>query len=79
MTSNGRLESEAGAPQDRWRAPVRYLRGYPEVDLGPRGFPFYICEGCGAPLQGLPRTSAEGIMLVCVWGCGQRYWVDDQR
>lgn len=72
---------DAGSVEEaaRWDAPVRYLRTYPEVDLGVRGYPFYVCECCGMALQGLPRTSGDGIMLVCVWGCGQRFWIDDQR
>lgn len=79
MTSERRPEAESADGADRWTAPVRYLRGYPEVDIGARGFPYYICECCGTALQGLPRSSQDGVMLVCVWGCGQRFWIDDQR
>lgn len=62
---------------DRWAEPVIYLREYPEAGIGPRGFPYYACAVCAHPLQALPRTAAAGAMLVCIWGCGQRYWVDD--
>lgn len=62
-----------------WDAPVRYLRRYPEVEIGPRGFLYYICERCSEALQGLPRSSSDGVMLICIWACGQRYWVDDQK
>lgn len=62
-----------------WEAPVRYLRQYPEIEMGARGFPYYVCVSCSGPLQALPRSSPQGVMLVCVYSCGQRYWIDDAR
>jgi hypothetical protein len=62
-----------------WDAPVVYLDSYPAVDIGPRGFPYYVCAACTGPLQVLPRSSSAGVMLVCVYNCGQRYWIDDER
>lgn len=65
--------------QSGWDAPVIYLDAYPTIDIGPRGFPYYVCAACTGPLQVLPRSSAAGVMLVCVYNCGQRYWIDDER
>jgi len=79
MTRSGDLEGGADEPLPGWEAPVVYLAAYPEVDVGPRGFSYYVCERCAAPLQVPPRSSATGIMLVCVYGCGQRYWIDDDQ
>lgn len=78
LTGDALGASERGP--DRWAAPVRYLREYPQAGIGPRGLPYYACDLCAQPLQALPRTSAggaPGVMLVCIWGCGQRFWVDD--
>jgi hypothetical protein len=72
-------EQQAQRPQSGWDAPVVYLDAYPAVDIGPRGFPYYVCASCTGPLQVLPRSSAAGVMLVCVYNCGQRYWIDDDR
>ena len=67
------------ASRSGWDAPVVYLEDYPPIDIGPRGYPYYVCERCAAPLQVLPRSSTDGVMLVCVYGCGQRFWIDDDR
>ncbi len=77
MTSGG--DSSAGRDRDpaggAWDAPVSYLDGFPEIEIGRKGFPYYVCGLCASPLQALPRSSG-GVMLVCIWGCGQRFWVD---
>jgi hypothetical protein len=76
-----RTRGAAGSRRSRsgWDAPVVYLEEYPAVDIGPRGYPYYACERCAAPLQVLPRSSSLGVMLVCVYGCGQRFWIDDDH
>ncbi len=71
--------SQTRSPASGWDAPVVYLAEYPQVDIGPRGFPYYVCAACTGPLQVLPRSSPAGIMLVCVYTCGQRFWIDDER
>jgi hypothetical protein len=72
-------ESHPRSSVSGWDAPVIYLDEYPHVDIGPRGFPYYVCAACTGPLQVLPRLSAAGVMLVCVYNCGQRFWIDDER
>jgi hypothetical protein len=74
-----RGSAESRRERSGWDAPVVYLDEYPAVDIGPRGYPYYACERCAAPLQVLPRSSNLGVMLVCVYGCGQRFWIDDDR
>ena len=56
-----------------------YLDAYPAADTSPFGTPYYVCVLCGGPLQTLPRSSTPGVMLVCVYSCGQRFWVDDDE
>jgi hypothetical protein len=72
-------EPRGWATPSGWDAPVVYLKEYPPVDIGPRGYPYYVCARCAAPLQVLPRSSTAGVMLVCVYGYGQRFWIDDDR
>ena len=75
---NDSLQPRRQRPTSGWDAPVIYLQDYPPIEIGPRGFPYYVCDLCSGPLQVLPR-SAAGVMLVCVYNCGQRFWVDDER
>jgi hypothetical protein len=78
-----RPDDDRGAGQEQlgpgWAAPVMYLSDYPEVDISPRGQPYYVCGLCDGPLQVLPRSSSAGVMLVCVYSCGQRFWIDDEQ
>jgi len=63
--------------ESRWDAPVVYLCEYPLVgEFGPRGVPFYLCERCESRLDLVPGGGDAGAMFVCVYGCGQRYWID---
>jgi hypothetical protein len=69
-------DNTGAAPASRWRAPVVYLRDYPEHAISQRGMPYFACPGCRGWLTPISDPSGEGTMFVCVYGCGQRYWVD---
>lgn len=79
----GPRSDDAGRPQpaehapSRWDAPVIYLREFPAgTDVSPYGIPYYLCERCEGRLAVLADPAAQGTMLICIYRCGQRFWVD---
>ena len=63
---------------ERTQAPVIYLRELPDQDaLSPGGYPYLVCPACDdGALVSLRDPAGRGVMLVCLRGCGQRFWVD---
>ncbi len=68
----------ARMPGEHVRQPIVYLRAMPDrIEIGAWGNPYMVCPACerGA-LQGMHDPQGYGSMLICVRGCGQRFWID---
>lgn len=74
--ASSNLGSAPPLATDRWDTPVVYLQDYPDHDLSPRGMPYFACPHCRGWLSPLDDPMDRGVMFLCVYGCGQRYWVD---